>query len=58
MQPKLTQKDSCVDFRMGKDNVFTGKVDTVADTGSTANSVNRKFESVVMPKISKFNAKR
>jgi serine/threonine protein kinase len=23
---KMTKKDSCVDFRMGKENVFTGKV--------------------------------
>lgn len=35
---KLTKKDSCVDFKMGKENVFTGKVDTIADTGSVANN--------------------
>jgi hypothetical protein len=43
---------------MGKENLFTGKVDTVVETGSTNNSVGRKFESVVMPKISKFSAKK
>jgi hypothetical protein len=55
---KLTKKDSCVEFKMGKENVFTGKVDTVTETGSTCNSVGRKFESVMMPKMSKFTAKR
>lgn len=40
---------------MGKENVFTGKVETVNDTGSTNNSVGKRFESVVMPKVSKFN---
>lgn len=43
---------------MGKQNVFTGKVDTIAETGSTNNSVGKRFESVVMPKVSKFNAKK
>jgi len=51
----MLKKDSCVDFKMGKENVFTGKVDTVNDTGSTSNSVGKRFESVVMPKISKFS---
>lgn len=26
MRKELTKKDSCVDFKMGKENVFTGKV--------------------------------
>ena len=51
---KMMKKDSCVDFKMGKGNVFTGKVDTVPDTGSTTMSVGKRFESVVMPKGSKF----
>jgi hypothetical protein len=55
---KLNKKDSCVDFRMGKENVFTGKVDTIAETGSTNNSVGRKFESFLSPKASKFSAKK
>jgi hypothetical protein len=42
---------------MGKDNIFTGKVDTVAETNSTHNSVGKTFESVNMPKVSKFSAK-
>jgi hypothetical protein len=42
-QDKLIKKDSCVDFKMGKENVFTGKVDTIAETGSTNNSVGKKF---------------
>lgn len=52
---KMLKKDSCLDFKMGKENVFTGKVETVGDTGSTNNSVGKRFESVVMPKVSKFN---
>jgi len=54
---KTIKKDSCVEFKMGKDNVFTGKVDTIAETTSTHNSVGKTFESVNIPKISKFCAK-
>lgn len=44
---------------MGKENVFTGKVDTIAETASSnANSVGKKFESVPIPKVSKFSAKK
>ena len=44
---------------MGKENVFTGKVDTIAETASNNNnSVGKRFESVAMPKISKFSAKK
>ena len=57
-QQKLMKKDSCVDFKMGKENVFTGKVETIAETNSTANSVGKRFQSVVMPKVSKFSAKK
>lgn len=57
-QDKTIKKDSCVDFKMGKENVFTGKVDTIAETTSTHNSVGRHFESVAMPKVSKFCAKK
>jgi hypothetical protein len=39
----MIKKDSCLEFKMGKENVFTGKVDTIAETGSNANSVGRKF---------------
>lgn len=42
---------------MGKENVFTGKVETVTETGSTANSVGKRFESVLSPKVSKFSKK-
>ncbi len=40
---KSIKKDSCVNFVMGKENVFTGKVDTIAETGSTAGSVGKRF---------------
>jgi serine/threonine protein kinase len=40
---KSIKKDSCVDFKMGKENVFTGKVDTIAETASNANSVGKRF---------------
>ncbi len=55
---RLTKKDSCVEFKMGKENVFTGKVDTIAETGSTNNSVGRKFEPMMTPKMSKFTSKK
>lgn len=55
---KGIKKDSCVEFKMGKENVFTGKVDTVAETASTHNSVGKRFESVISPKASKFSAKK
>ena len=42
-QDKMLKKDSCVDFKMGKENVFTGKVDTLTETGSTNNSVGKRF---------------
>ena len=42
-QDKMLKKDSCVDFKMGKENVLTGKVETVNDTGSTNNSVGKRF---------------
>lgn len=40
---KTIKKDSCVDFKMGRENVFTGKVDTLQETGSTTNSVGKRF---------------
>jgi len=40
---KGIKKDSCLDFKMGRENVFTGKVDTVTETGSTASSVAKRF---------------
>jgi hypothetical protein len=43
---------------MGKENLFTGKVDTIADTGSGISSIGKKFDSVVMPKVSKFSAQK
>ena len=55
---KTIKKDSCVDFKMGKENVFTGKVETVAEMSSNNNSVGKRFESVALPKVSKFNAKK
>jgi hypothetical protein len=38
--------------------VFTGKVDTITEVTSTNNSVGKNFESVVIPKVSKFNLKK
>ena len=43
---------------MGKENVFTGKMETVAEAGVTNTSVNRRFESVMVAKVSKFCAKK
>jgi hypothetical protein len=33
-QEKDLKRDSCVSFKMGKDNVITGKVETVGSVGS------------------------
>lgn len=54
----MIKKDSCVEFVMGKQNLFTGKVETIAEVSSTNNSVGKNFESVVIPKVSKFNLKK
>lgn len=51
---KTVKKDSCLELKMGKENVFTGKVETVTETGSTAISVGKRFEAVLSPKASKF----
>lgn len=40
---KTLKKDSCIEFKMAKENVFTGKMDTINDTGSTNNSVGKRF---------------
>jgi hypothetical protein len=52
------QKDSCLDFKLGKDNVLTGKTDTVPETGRTKVSV---FGKAMTPgrvsKISKFSSR-
>ena len=42
-EDKMLKKDSCVAFKMGKENVLTGKTETVGDTGSTNNSVGKRF---------------
>lgn len=55
---KITKKDSCVDFKMAKENVFTGKIDTIAETHSTNNSMGKKFESAISPKMSRFTVKK
>ncbi len=55
---KTVKKDSCLEFKMGKENVFTGKVETVAETGSTGNSIGKRFEPVLSPKMSKFVARK
>jgi serine/threonine protein kinase len=52
------KKDSCLELKLGKENVFTGKVDTLTETGSTNNSVGKRFESFLSPKTSKFNSKK
>lgn len=58
LRQKNLKKDSCVDFKLGRENVFTGKVDTVNEVASTNNSVGKRFESMISPKASKFSAKR
>lgn len=42
-EDKMLKKDSCVAFKMGKENVMTGKTDTVGDMGSSNNSAGKRF---------------
>jgi hypothetical protein len=58
LKQKTIKKDSCVDFKLGRENVFTGKVDTVSEVASTHVSVGKRFESMISPKASKFCAKK
>lgn len=51
---KNLKKDSCVDFKMGKENVLTGKTDTVGTMDSRLSMA--KTKDAKKPKVSQFCA--
>ena len=53
---KNLKKDSCVDFKMGKENVMTGKTETVGTMDSRVSMA--KAKDAKKPKVSQFCADR
>ena len=56
-QDKTMKKDSCVDFKMGKENLMTGKTDTVGTMGSKLSGVDHS-ETMKKAKMSQFCAEK
>jgi hypothetical protein len=50
------KKDSCIDFKLGKENVLTGKTESVENVASTKVSVGKDMFKGVS-KTSKFTAR-
>ena len=50
------KKDSCIDFKLGKQNILTGKTDSVQNVASTKVSVGNNIMKGVS-KTSKFTAR-
>lgn len=48
------KKDSCVDFHMGKENVFTGKTEEVESLKSNKVSIVNATTPIRKPKVSQF----
>ena len=55
---QLNKKDSCVEFKLGKENILTGKTEAVSSTGqSKISAIN--FENGKSPAlVSKFAQKK
>jgi hypothetical protein len=54
-QDKNIKKDSCVEFKMGKENAITGKTDTVGTMDSKL-SMMKASDKSRKPKVSQFCA--
>jgi hypothetical protein len=55
-KPKEPIKDSCLEFKMAKENVLTGQTKTVNDVGNTKVSMfGKALEPGRVSKISKFS---
>ena len=54
---KSLKKDSCLDFKMGKENVMTGKTETVGNV-ETKVSVMKNVSQMKKPKVSQFCAQK
>ncbi len=50
------KKDSCIEFKLGKDNILTGKTESVDNVGSTKVSMGNMFKGV--NKTSKFTSRK
>lgn len=51
------KKDSCIDFKLGKESLMTGKTESVEHVGSTKVSVGKEMEKGI-GKTSKFTARQ
>jgi hypothetical protein len=56
-QDKNIKKDSCVEFKMGKENVMTGKTETVGTMDSKL-SMMKASDKARKPKVSQFSAQK
>ena len=54
---KNMKKDSCIDFKMGKENMMTGKTDTVGTVGSKLSGIDHS-ETMKKAKMSQFCAEK
>lgn len=56
---QLNKKDSCVDFKLGKENVLTGKTDPVSSGSAHSKLSGINFEGLKSPAmVSKFAQKK
>jgi hypothetical protein len=51
------KKDSCIEFKLGKENIMTGKTELVEHVGSTKVSVGKDIDKGI-GKMSKFMARQ
>ena len=56
-QDKSVKKDSCLEFKMGKENLLTGKTDTVGTMGSKLSGIDHS-EASKKGKMSQFCAEK
>ncbi len=54
---KSVKKDSCIDFKMGKQNIMNGKTDTVGTVGSKLSGIDHS-ETMKKAKMSQFSAEK
>lgn len=57
MKQFRVKKDSCIEFKLGKENIMTGKTESVEHVGSTKVSVGKEMEKG-LGKMSKFTVRQ
>ena len=57
VKPLRMKKDSCIEFKLGKENIMTGKTESVEHMCSTKVSVGKEIDKGVS-KMSKFTARQ